>query len=94
MSKISGIILDVPKITGDVRKDSRVSGELGINTVALGISYPSYDGKYVVTPSAEANITLETKKKLLHEDIKVNKIPYFEVSNNAGGQTVFIGSEV
>ena len=61
--------------------------------VTEGGEYPFYDGEYVVTPSSDEQV-LKTAKKSLNEDIKVKKIPYFEVSNNAGGTTVTIGNEV
>jgi hypothetical protein len=59
-----------------------------------GTTPPQYKGEYVVTPSTEMDIVLETARKLLVEDVTVNKIPYYEVSNNSGGITVFIGNEV
>ena len=55
---------------------------------------PKYNGEYSVMPNAENDVILETSQKFLDADIKVNKIPYSEVSNNSGGNTVFIGSEV
>lgn len=55
---------------------------------------PIYDGIYRVTPDAEAEQTLATAQKQLLDDIVVEKIPFFEVSNNSGGNTVYIGSEV
>jgi hypothetical protein len=55
---------------------------------------PLYDGAYELTPSANNSQTLYTAQKLLDADIKVNKIPYTEVSNSSNGLTVTIGSEV
>ena len=81
---------DLPKVTNaDNGKVLTVS-----NGKWAAKDLPQYDGEYSVTPSAEGEITLETAQKLLDADIKVNKIPYSEVSNNSGGNTVFIGSEV
>jgi hypothetical protein len=54
---------------------------------------PPYEGDYVVTPKVSEQ-TLPTADKLLSEDVTVKKIPYFEVSNESGGNTVFIGNEV
>lgn len=50
----------------------------------------TYNGSYSVTPSSES-LTLETAAKFLDADIRVEKIPYAEVSNNSGGTTVTIG---
>ena len=52
---------------------------------------PTYDGSFVVTPSADNDQTLLTSGKYNESDITVEKIPYTEVSNPAGGITVTIG---
>ncbi len=52
-----------------------------------------YDGDYTVTPKVEKQ-ELATRQKFLTEDVKIKEIPFFEVSNNEGGQTVFIGKEL
>lgn len=52
---------------------------------------PTYDGEFVVTPSADKQQTLLTSGKFNNSDIVVEKIPYSEVSNPAGGTTVIIG---
>lgn len=54
-------------------------------------SLPTYDGEFVVTPSADNDQTLLTSGKYNASDITVEKIPYAEVSNPAGGVTVIIG---
>lgn len=57
------------------------------------ITPDTYEGDYTVVPKAEAQ-SLPTKKKYLEDDITVTEIPYFDVTNPAGGQTIYIGSEV
>lgn len=52
-----------------------------------------YRGEYEVTPKTEAQ-TLPTKQKTMMRDLTVGAIPYYDVSNPAGGQTIFIGNEV
>lgn len=64
------------------------------NLPEAGASFPSYEGTYTVVPSTVEEITLATAQKVLLADVKVNKIPYAEVSNNKGGKTVTIGNEV
>lgn len=54
---------------------------------------PKYDGAYEVTPQAEATVTLKTAEKYLSEDVTVKKIPYYEVDNESGGTTVYIGND-
>ena len=52
-----------------------------------------YDGPYDVTPKVMAQ-TLSTAKKLMRDDVSVRAIPYFDVSNPAGGNTIYIANEV
>lgn len=52
-----------------------------------------YEGDYAVTPKVAAQ-TLPTEKKLMMDDLTVNAIPYYNVSNPSGGQTIYIGNEV
>jgi hypothetical protein len=54
---------------------------------------PKYDGVYEVTPQTEAAVTLKTAEKYLSEDVTVKKIPYYEVDNESGGTTVYIGND-
>ena len=52
---------------------------------------PTYDGEFIVTPSADNDQMLQTAGKYSDSNITVEKIPYSEVSNTAGGTTVIIG---
>ena len=81
---------DLPKVS------SKDNGKvlMVVNGKWASNDLPKYDGEYSITPDTENDITLETAQKLLDADIKINKIPYSEVTNNSGGDTVYIGSEV
>lgn len=70
--------------TGDVRftQDQYIKIRHG--------DYDTYDGDYVVIPSAYEQ-TLDTDHKLMTDDVTVTAIPYTEVSNMSGGYTVSIG---
>lgn len=57
----------------------------------VGVDY--YKGDYTVTPKTEKQ-ELATRQKFLTENVKIKEIPFFEVSNLEGGQTVFIGKEL
>ena len=57
----------------------------------VGVEY--YKGDYTVTPKVEKQ-ELATRKKFLTENVKIKEIPFFEVGNSEGGDTVYIGSEV
>lgn len=54
---------------------------------------PQYEGDYEVTPKVSEQ-TLPTAKKLMSEDLTIKEIPYFEVGNNSGGDTVYIAKEI
>lgn len=64
-----------------------------VNKVTEVLGGDLYEGLYDITPTVDGQ-TLETENKLLLEDVKINAIPYFDVSNTSGGSTVYIGSEV
>ena len=51
-----------------------------------------YDGEYIVTPKPFTEQTLETKEKLMTDDVTVLAIPYYETSN-VSGITIYIGGE-
>ncbi|MBR5574380.1 MAG: hypothetical protein IKW35_07800 [Paludibacteraceae bacterium] len=53
----------------------------------------NYDGEYVVTPKTTAQ-TLETSQRFLEKNVEIKEIPYFETSNLAGGETVYIAKEI
>lgn len=46
---------------------------------------------YTITPSTLEQ-TLDTKGKFMQNDLTIKEIPYYEVSNTSGGNTVHIGS--
>lgn len=67
----------------------------GVTPDASGnVELPSYNGEIEIVPSANSDITLLTSQTYVDANIKVNKIPYAEVSNNSGGKTATIGNEV
>lgn len=53
-----------------------------------------YSGSYEVTPQTDSPIILETSDKVMSKNLTVKEIPFFSVSNPAGGNTVYIGNEI
>lgn len=53
----------------------------------------AYAGEYEVIPKARESQTLETKDKLMEENVLIFEVPYFQTSNEYG-DTVYIASEV
>ena len=79
----------------DIQKNKKISARLdNVTITSEGYRPPKYEGEYVVTPSTSNQQTLKTAQTLLENDVTVLKIPYFDVSNNSGGTTVYIGNEV
>ena len=75
----------------DLTKKFKVKfGEVQTVTEYIG---DKYEGDYNITPSVEVQ-KMETKNKIMLDDVTVNAIPYFDVSNTSGGSTVYIGKEV
>lgn len=54
-------------------------------------SAPIYEGPYVSVPGVDEQI-LNTKNKIMADNVTIQKIPYFEVTNNSGGTTASIGN--
>ena len=52
-----------------------------------------YTGDYTVTPTVEGS-TMPTKDKYMTKDVTIRPIPYYNVSNTAGGSTVYIAKEI
>lgn len=55
---------------------------------------PKYNGAYEVTPLANEETVLNTAQTFMSGDVTVRQIPYYETSNETGGDTVYIGTEV
>ena len=64
-----------------------------VQTITKYIGGEEYVGDYVVTPKVDEQM-LETKDKVLTDDVVIKSIPFFKVSNTNGGSTVYIGNEV
>lgn len=60
---------------------------------AVGLAGNTYNESYTIVPEVEEQ-RMRTKDKFMKDDVVITAIPFFEVSNNSGGNTVYIGSEV
>nr|DAK68131.1 MAG TPA: hypothetical protein [Caudoviricetes sp.] len=54
--------------------------------------YPDYAGPYDVTPMVTAQ-RMETKDTHMTDDVTIQEIPYYAVSNPQGGTTIVIGGD-
>lgn len=85
-----GSLSNSQSLCGQMSSEPQLVGSLA---TAYSFSGDKYEGDYEVTPTVDG-VTLNTKHKYLTDDIKVRAIPYFEVSNLSGGNTVFIADEI
>lgn len=88
--ELSGTLTSPGTISGSLSGSKTISGELTIPSAVLP---PSYEGEYEVIPKAYESQTLETKDKLMEDNVFIFSVPYFQTSNEHG-DTVYIASEV
>lgn len=64
-----------------------------VQTITKYVGGAPYEGSYIVVPRVTEQ-TMHTKEKVMIDDVLVKAIPFFNVSNTSGGNTVYIGKEV
>ena len=63
--------------------------DIEVGTIIGDESKERYQGPYEVTPKISQQV-LETYDKVMEDDVFIFPVPYQEVSNPQGGQTVII----
>ncbi len=81
-------------LSGKLQAESGISGKLTgeidiKGSLILPIGYEDYTGPYSVKPKTEPQ-SLSTADRHLTDDVTIDAIPYYEVSN-ATGKTIIIG---
>lgn len=84
-------------LCGMCRRGATLRGKIVDTTVKLkarvqlpvSVTAELYDGDYEVLPAVSAKM-LETKDKLMQDNVTVLAIPYYEVSNEQNGYTAII----
>lgn len=66
---------------------------IDVNITPNGISVEKYKGEYEFTPTVDGG-TLETANKFLEDDVHIKAIPFYEVSNQFDGETIYIAKEL
>lgn len=82
-----GVIRSEGSLTGVIKSEGVLEGSL-----SMPIGYKDYAGPYDVTPKV-ASQSLDTADKHLTDDITIEAIPYYEVSNSYNGKTIIIGGK-
>lgn len=90
---IGGQVQLLQTIDGTAQLTNAIDGQYGSFYEVSHETHETYAGPYEVTPSTIGAQTLETADKILSDDVTVNKIPYWETSNQYG-ITVYIGNDV
>ena len=78
------MIIDIELVPHKTVVDVEI--EIGSSTI---VPQPEYEGPYEVIPTIKGFV-LGTKDKSMVDDLSVLAIPYQEVSNPQGGETVII----
>lgn len=84
---LSGFIATEGALGGAVAAALELEG-----TVSMPETFERFDGSYTVIPAVAAK-SLQTKDRLMGDDVTVTAIPYYEVSNPQGGSTIVIGDD-
>lgn len=91
-------ILVIPTISGEISAEQSLTGSLTAEgrlqgTVSQELKHDIYyEGSYEITPKVTEQ-TMATADKIMRTDVTINKVPYSEVHNEAGGLTVVIAFE-
>ena len=64
---------------------------LEANQIITKEDFEKYAGQYDITPLPLVEQILNTKNKILENNIVIQPIPYHQVDNDAGGRTITIG---
>lgn len=86
------IRISVDKSTPDISIDieSKVP-KIEFDISGTGTSVPEYDGPYHAESRLNGQVVLPTKAKVMKDDVIIDELPVYMVTNPAGGYTYFIG---
>lgn len=87
------------QLTGQFKMEPRLIGEFGrpqklTGTLKVTKEYDTYLGSYLVVPKANEKQVLRTQNRIMKDDVTVLEVPYYEVSNEHNGTTVYIAKGV
>ena len=80
-------------LVGSIQPEVSLKAQMNAATTAKSDVYSDDPANYTITPSWEADIVLPTKSKLMKENLTVEKIAQYTVSNEAGGVTLILGGQ-
>lgn len=71
-------------LRGSIKSSGVLRGHL-----MIAKNFDNYTGTYTITPKIISQ-SIPTANKLMNDDVTVNGIPYYEVTNQQGGTTFII----
>lgn len=85
-------IAESESITAEIAESESITSEIDVGGVVqlLPEDIGIYDGETTVEPKATSETVLETAQKIVQDDITVLRVPFYQVSNPQGGNTVYI----
>lgn len=79
------------KLSGFLTLESgSVAGTVSVPETSEDDAREHYSGSYVVEPRADRDQYLQTRNKVMDDDMTIKKIAYSETSNASGGYTAYI----
>ena len=80
------------RLEADLKNKDRINVG-GMAGAVFNYTAPVYDGPYEAVPKAYDAQVLKTKDRTMVDDVTVEKVPFYEVSNEAGGMTCYVAEE-
>lgn len=78
-------------LDGELEAGLTFDGQMGI--IQKVHDADIYEGDYIVIPKANDATVLETRDKMMTDNVTVTKVPFYETHSETG-TTVYIASEV
>lgn len=82
-------VVDAPTMPVQVELVPPLGVNLKDTVIEIVPAYDTYNGEYNVIPQAHSQSVLQTQGKVMKRNVTVQKVPYYETSNQYG-DTVYI----
>lgn len=91
LDSLSGTISGKCELAGSlcVTQECELAGSLCVTQ-----EYDAYDDSYEIVPKAFQSQTLETKDRVMKENLVIKEVPYWVTSNESNGETAYIAEEI
>lgn len=99
VDKVTASLTPTTSLGGSLSSSKMEAKLTAIGSIKASCSFPKvilgdadpYDGEYLIYPSMEEQ-RLNTKGKVLKDDVLILEIPLFETQNESGGTTVYVAT--